>query len=111
MCKELAVQQLPDIFRALELGETLALARLAEGDPKECKQVLDAGAAGVIKMAPDWGYNERALLSVLEEISDTEQGLIWVDASGVVHWDSRDTRTLAGRRLARFLRLQNWEFM
>lgn len=40
--------QLPDLFRALELGGTLPLARLAEGRPKECKQALDAGAGGVI---------------------------------------------------------------
>lgn len=43
-----AVHQLPDLFRALELGGTLPLARLAQGHPKDCKQVLDAGAAGVI---------------------------------------------------------------
>lgn len=40
--------QLPDMFRALELGCTLPLARLAEATAKGCKQVLDAGAAGVI---------------------------------------------------------------
>ncbi len=40
--------QLPDLFRALELGETLPLARLAQGHPKDCKQALDAGAGGVI---------------------------------------------------------------
>ena len=40
--------QLPDIFRALELGETLPLVRLVEGTAKECKQALDAGAGGVI---------------------------------------------------------------
>jgi len=40
--------QLPDLFRALELGNTLSLARLAQGYPKDCKQALDAGAAGVI---------------------------------------------------------------
>ena len=44
----IGVQQLPDLFRALELGGTLPLARLAEGHPKDCKQALDAGAAGVI---------------------------------------------------------------
>ena len=44
----ITVAQLPDIFRALELGETLPLVRLAQGDAKECKQVLDAGAGGVI---------------------------------------------------------------
>ena len=43
-----AVHQLPDIFRALELGNTLPLARLAQGLPKDCKQALDAGAGGVI---------------------------------------------------------------
>jgi 2-dehydro-3-deoxyglucarate aldolase len=44
----IAVHQLPDIFRALELGETLPLARLAHGHSKDCKQALDAGAGGVI---------------------------------------------------------------
>ena len=43
-----SVHQLPDLFRALELGDTLPLVRLAKGDAKECKQVLDAGAGGVI---------------------------------------------------------------
>jgi len=42
------VQQLPDLFRALELGNTLPLARLSQGGVKECKQALDAGAGGVI---------------------------------------------------------------
>ncbi len=40
--------QLPDLFRALELGGTLPLARIAQGEPKDCKQALDAGAGGVI---------------------------------------------------------------
>jgi 2-dehydro-3-deoxyglucarate aldolase len=40
--------QLPDLFRALELGNTLPLVRLAHGHPKDCKQALDAGAGGVI---------------------------------------------------------------
>lgn len=40
--------QFPDIFRALELGGTLPLVRLAQGQPKDCKQALDAGAGGVI---------------------------------------------------------------
>ena len=41
-----AVHQLPDLFRALELGGSLPLARLAEGSIKDCKQALDAGAGG-----------------------------------------------------------------
>lgn len=44
----ISVHQLPDLFRALELGDTLPLARLAQGQPKDCKQALDAGAGGVI---------------------------------------------------------------
>ena len=43
-----SVNQLPDLFRALELGGTLPLARIAESVPKECKQALDAGAGGII---------------------------------------------------------------
>ena len=44
----ISVHQLPDIFRALELGNTLPLVRLAEAQAKDCKQALDAGAGGVI---------------------------------------------------------------
>lgn len=44
----MSVDQLPDIFRALECGSTLPLVRLAKGDMKDCKQALDAGAGGVI---------------------------------------------------------------
>lgn len=40
--------QLPDLFRALELGDTLPLARLADGSVTACKRALDAGAGGVI---------------------------------------------------------------
>ncbi len=40
--------QIPDLCRALELGGTLPLARLACGHPKDCKQALDAGVGGVI---------------------------------------------------------------
>jgi len=44
----ISVNQLPDVFRALELGNTLPLARLSNGTESECKKVLDAGACGVI---------------------------------------------------------------
>lgn len=40
--------QLPDLFRALELGNTLPLARISYAHPTLCKQALDAGAGGVI---------------------------------------------------------------
>lgn len=44
----ISFQKLPDIFRSLELGNTLPLVRLAQAHPKDCKQALDAGAGGVI---------------------------------------------------------------
>ena len=40
--------QLPDLFRAIELGGTLPLVRLADGSAQGCKASLDAGAGGVI---------------------------------------------------------------
>ena len=43
-----SAHQLPDLFRALELGKTLPLVRIAQGEVKDCKQALDAGAGGVI---------------------------------------------------------------
>jgi 2-dehydro-3-deoxyglucarate aldolase len=42
------VAQLPNLFRALELGATLPLVRVATADAVACKQALDAGAGGVI---------------------------------------------------------------
>jgi len=44
----ISIDQLPDLFRALELGDTLPLVRLAQGNIKDCKQALDAGAGGSI---------------------------------------------------------------
>lgn len=44
----IGIHQLPDLCRALELGATLPLARLATGEAKDCKQALDAGVGGVI---------------------------------------------------------------
>jgi 2-dehydro-3-deoxyglucarate aldolase len=41
-------ETMPDIFRALELGGTIPLARVAQCHPKDIKQALDAGAQGVI---------------------------------------------------------------
>lgn len=50
---------------------------------------------GVTSMAPDFSYNGRSMLDVLQEIADTEGGLVWVDTAGVVHQDSRETRYTA----------------
>ena len=43
-----SVAQLPDLFRSLELGNTLPLVRVAEGAARDCQQALDAGAGGII---------------------------------------------------------------
>lgn len=56
----IGVHQIPGLCRALELGETLPLVRLAQGHPKDCKQALDAGAGGVI--APMVESAEQLLL-------------------------------------------------
>ena len=44
----ISIHQLPNLCRALELGGTLPLVRLAQGQAKDCKQALDSGAGGVI---------------------------------------------------------------
>ena len=36
----ISVQKLPDLFRALELGDTLPIARLAQGHQKDCLKWL-----------------------------------------------------------------------
>ncbi len=41
-------RELPDIFRALELGGTVPMARVAQCHPKNIKQALDSGAQGLI---------------------------------------------------------------
>jgi 2-dehydro-3-deoxyglucarate aldolase len=44
----ISVSQLPDIFRALEINNTLPLVRIAQGKLKDAKSALDAGAGGII---------------------------------------------------------------
>jgi 2-dehydro-3-deoxyglucarate aldolase len=44
----ISTHELPDLFRAIELGGTLPLVRLADGSAQNCKAALDAGAGGVI---------------------------------------------------------------
>ncbi len=44
----MSTSQLPDLFRAIELGGTLPLARLAHNHLKDAKDALDAGAGGII---------------------------------------------------------------
>jgi 2-dehydro-3-deoxyglucarate aldolase len=57
-------QILPDMFRALELGGTLPIARVAQANPKDIKQALDAGAQGII-------------LPMIESKAQLEDGISW----------------------------------
>ena len=41
-------ESLPDLMRAIELGDTLPLVRLSSNSLSECKTVMDAGSSGVI---------------------------------------------------------------
>lgn len=43
-----AISELPDLFRALELGNTLPFVRVPDQNLTYCQQILDAGAAGII---------------------------------------------------------------
>lgn len=45
---QISTDSLPDLFRALELGDTLPLVRVAQPSSNDCKLALEAGAAGVI---------------------------------------------------------------
>tara|TARA_B110000902_G_scaffold179452_1_gene203415 strand:- start:13032 stop:13793 length:762 start_codon:yes stop_codon:yes gene_type:complete len=65
-----SAHQLPDLFRALELGNTLPLARLAQGYVKDCKQALDAGAGGVIV----------PMVESAEQLSDIKDMVQWPPA-------------------------------
>tara|TARA_B100001123_G_C15216313_1_gene989381 strand:- start:561 stop:1322 length:762 start_codon:yes stop_codon:yes gene_type:complete len=44
----IGIEKLPDLFRSIELGGALPLARVLESNAKNCKQSLDAGAGGII---------------------------------------------------------------
>ena len=63
----MCVHQLPDIFRALELGGTLPLVRVASSDAMQCKQALDAGAGGIIV----------PMIETAEEVRLAQQACCW----------------------------------
>ena len=44
----ISIDQLPDLFRAIELGGSLPFTRLLKPEASYCKQALDAGSAGII---------------------------------------------------------------
>ena len=42
------ISHLPDLFRAIEIGNTLPLVRVNNHDTSVCNKILDAGAGGLI---------------------------------------------------------------
>jgi len=51
-------------------------------------------ATGYAAMAPDYSYNTRTVLDVLQEIQDTEHGLVYVDTTNKVVFEDRTSRYL-----------------
>ena len=67
--------QLPDIFRALELGGTVPFSRIANPDPSLCQQSLDAGAAGVILPRIEGAKQLESLVSACKWPPDGRRGV------------------------------------
>jgi len=44
----ISIDQLPDLFRAIELGGSLPFTRILKPEASYCKQALDAGSAGIV---------------------------------------------------------------
>lgn len=49
-------------------------------------------APGALKMAPDYDYNGRAVLEVLQEIAGSESGLVYANAAGTIVFEDRVSR-------------------
>jgi len=49
-------------------------------------------ATGYLKMAPDFDYNGRTILDVIQEIQESERGLLYVDRKGTVVFEDRASR-------------------
>lgn len=59
-----AIESLPDICRALELGGTVPFARVAQNACKDIKQAIEAGARGII-------------IPMIENRQEMEQAVAW----------------------------------
>jgi hypothetical protein len=51
-----------------------------------------ANANGYLRLAPDFDYNRRMLLDVLQEIQESERGFLYADQTGRVNFDDRSSR-------------------
>jgi hypothetical protein len=49
-------------------------------------------ANGYLKMARDFDYNGRTMLEVIQEIQESERGLLYVDRKGTVTFEDRSSR-------------------
>lgn len=49
-------------------------------------------ATGFLAMAPDFGYNTRTLLDVVQEIQETERGLSYINTAGTFIFEDRTSR-------------------
>src|SRR6185437_10452258 len=48
--------------------------------------------AGYMRMAPDFGYNGRTMLDVLQEIQESERGMVYANTAGAVVFEDRASR-------------------
>jgi len=59
-------------------------------------------APGQLGLAPDFDYHGRTMLDVLQEIGESERGLLYVNGSGTVTWEDRTSRYLSQAPVAVF---------
>jgi 2-dehydro-3-deoxyglucarate aldolase len=86
-----ALDTLPDIFRALELGGTMPFVRVGENSCKEIKQAIEAGARGII-------------IPMVECRQDAEQAVSWANYPPVgVRGVGYSRANLFGRRFKEHL--------
>jgi hypothetical protein len=51
-----------------------------------------AVSSGTMAMAPDFAYDTRTVLDVVQEIQESERGLLYASRSGTVVWEDRSAR-------------------
>ena len=57
----ISINQLPDLIRAIELGDSAPLVRISQPTAHNCKRALDAGASGIIAPMIE-NYNQCKLV-------------------------------------------------
>jgi hypothetical protein len=59
-------------------------------------------ATGYTKLSPDYDYNTRTVLDVLNEIADTEGGRVYTDRNGIMVFEDRASRYISQTSAATF---------